>query len=313
MAKEKKLLFIVNPKAGKTAIKSKMNDILEIFCGAGYRVEVYLTHKEQEVDNEFIVDHADEYDIVVCAGGDGTLDNTVGGVMRLERKLQRRIHMGYIPCGSTNDYAKSLKISLNPVQAAKDIVTGEVNHVDVGRLENDFFIYVAAFGLFTDISYSTSQSLKNALGHAAYVLGASKSVFNVKSYRLKAWFDDELVEGEFIYGHVTNSLSIGGFKNVGVKNMSFSDGKFESILVRKPNNPADLNKIVTSLMTDKMKDEYIVFKESSRVVIKSEEEIPWTLDGEYGGSYKTARIINIQKALSIILKNKRVVSRKNSK
>ena len=308
MTKEKKLLFIINPKAGKTAIKNKMNDILEIFCNAGYRTEVYITHKEQEVDEEFIVNHAEEFDIVVCAGGDGTLDNTVSGVMRLERKLQRRVHMGYIPCGSTNDYAKSLQISLDPVEAARDIVSGQLAHVDVGRLENDFFIYVAAFGIFTDVSYTTSQSLKNALGHAAYVIEAGKSVFNIKSYRLKAWFDDELVEGEFIYGHITNSLSIGGFKNVGVKNMSFCDGKFESILVRKPNNPADLNKIVGGLLTDKMKDEYIVFKESSRVVIKSEEEIPWTLDGEYGGSFKTTRIINIQKALSIMVRNKKLIS-----
>ena len=308
MVKEKKLLFIINPKAGKTAIKNKMNDILNIFCNAGYRVEVYITHKEQDVDNEFIVEHAEEFDLVVCAGGDGTLDNTVSGIMRLERKLQRRIHMGYIPCGSTNDYAKSLQLSLDPVQAAEDIVNGQLAHVDVGRLENDFFIYVAAFGIFTDISYTTSQSLKNALGHAAYVIEASKSVFSVKSYKLKAWFDDELVEGEFIYGHITNSLSIGGFKNVGVKNMSFCDGKFESILVRKPNNPADLNKIVSGLLSDKMKDEYIVFKESSRVVIKCEEEIPWTLDGEYGGRFKTTRIINIQKGLSIMVKNKKLIS-----
>ena len=308
MVKEKKLLFIINPKAGKTAIKNKMNDILNIFCNGGYRVEVYITHKEQDVDNEFIVEHAEEFDLVVCAGGDGTLDNTVSGIMRLERKLQRRIHMGYIPCGSTNDYAKSLQLSLDPVQAAEDIVNGQLAHVDVGRLENDFFIYVAAFGIFTDISYTTSQSLKNALGHAAYVIEASKSVFSVKSYKLKAWFDDELVEGEFIYGHITNSLSIGGFKNVGVKNMSFCDGKFESILVRKPKNPADLNKIVSGLLSDKMKDEYIVFKESSRVVIKCEEEIPWTLDGEYGGRFKTTRIINIQKGLSIMVKNKKLIS-----
>ena len=308
MVKEKKLLFIINPKAGKTAIKNKMNDILNIFCNAGYRVEVYITHKEQDVDNEFIVEHAEEFDLVVCAGGDGTLDNTVSGIMRLERKLERRIHMGYIPCGSANDYAKSLQLSLDPVQAAEDIVNGQLAHVDVGRLENDFFIYVAAFGIFTDISYTTSQSLKNALGHAAYVIEASKSVFSVKSYKLKAWFDDELVEGEFIYGHITNSLSIGGFKNVGVKNMSFCDGKFESILVRKPNNPADLNKIVSGLLSDKMKDEYIVFKESSRVVIKCEEEIPWTLDGEYGGRFKTTRIINIQKGLSIMVKNKKLIS-----
>ncbi len=305
---EKKLLFIVNPKAGKTVIKNNMTAILEIFCEAGYRTEVYITHKDPEIDKRFIMENADEFDLVVCAGGDGTLDNVTGGIMKLERKLQTRVHVGYIPCGSTNDYGKSLKLSRNPVQAAADIVEGEVVHVDVGRLENDYFIYVAAFGAFTNLSYSTPQGLKNAFGHAAYVMGGGKALFNMKKYRLKAWFDDELIEGEFIYGHISNSLSIGGFKNVGTKNMSFSDGKFESMLIKTPGNPAELQRILNSLLTDNMESSQIIFRTSKRVVIKSEDEIPWTLDGEYGGSFTTTRITNIQRSLSIIVRNKSQIS-----
>ncbi len=299
----KNLLFVVNPKAGRTVIKSDLINIIEIFSNAGYSVEVYPT-KGQEQTEQYVYENAERFDLVVCAGGDGTLDNTVGGIMMLERKIKKRIHMGYIPCGSTNDYARSLKISLDPVQAAKDIVEGDICHVDVGKLENTFFIYVAAFGAFTEISYSTPQNLKNALGHAAYVMEAGKSVLNMKSYNMKVLFDDDEVEGNFVYGQITNSLSIGGFKNFGSKNMSFSDGKFETVLIKTPENPLELQRIINSLLMDDLSDEMIVFRKSSRVVIKSKEEVPWTVDGEYGGSFKTTRVSNIRKAVSMTLKDK---------
>ena len=302
----KKLLFVVNPKAGRNVIKADLINIVEIFSDAGYSVEVYPTKGQTETE-EYLYKNAAKFDLVVCAGGDGTLDNTVGGIMMLEKNLKRRIHLGYIPCGSTNDYARSLKMSLDPIQAAKDIMEGEICHVDVGRLEDTFFIYVAAFGPFTDISYSTPQNLKNALGHAAYVLEAGKTLFNMKSYKMTIWFDGEMIEGEFLYGQITNSLSIGGFNNIGAKDMSFSDGLFETVLVKNPETPVEFQRIITSLLTDDLTDDMIVFRKSSRVVIKSEEEIPWTVDGEYGGSFKTSRVSNIQKAVSIILKDKRPV------
>lgn len=299
----KELLFVVNPKAGRTVIKADLINIIEVFSGAGYRVEVYPT-RSQEQTEQYVYENAERFDLVVCAGGDGTLDNTVGGIMRLERKLKKRIHMGYIPCGSTNDYARSLRISMDPLQAARDIIDGDICHVDVGRLENTFFIYVAAFGAFTDISYSTPQNLKNALGHAAYVLEASKAMFNLKNYHLKVMFDGEEVEGDFVYGQITNSLSVGGFKNIGSKDMSFSDGLFETVLIKTPETPIELQRIINSLLIDDLSDDMIVFRKSSRVVIQSEEELPWTVDGEYGGSYKTTRVSNIQKAVSMTLKNK---------
>ena len=299
----KKLLFIVNPKAGRTVIKSDLISIIEVFSNDGYMVTVYPTKSGEETE-KYVYKNAEMYDLVVCAGGDGTLDNTVGGIMMLERKLKKRIHLGYIPCGSTNDYARSLRISMDPLQAARDIMEGDVNHVDVGRLENTFFIYVAAFGAFTDISYSTPQNLKNALGHAAYVLEASKAMFNMKSYRMRVMFDGERVEGDFIYGQVTNSLSVGGFKNIAPKDMSFSDGKFETVLIRTPESPIELQRIINCLLVDDLSDDLIVFRKSSRVVVQCRDEVPWTVDGEYGGSYKTTRVSNIRKAISIVLKDK---------
>ena len=301
----KKLLFVVNPKAGKSVIKDDLINILEVFQNGGYEVTVYLT-KEKRADNaDFIYENAADYDLVVCAGGDGTLDNTVNGIMRLEREIKRRIHMGYIPCGSTNDYAKSLKISLNPVEEAENIVKGTICHVDVGKLEKEFFIYVAAFGAFTDVTYTTPQNLKNTLGHAAYIIECLGSLAKLHPYHMKAWFDGEIVEGDFIYGQITNSLSVGGFKNFVSRHMKFSDGLFETVLIRTPQNPLQLQRIVNCLLTEKLDDELIIFRKASKIAIKCKEEVPWTLDGEYGGSYKNTRVYNIRKAISIMLKDKK--------
>jgi lipid kinase, YegS/Rv2252/BmrU family len=302
----KKLLFIVNPKAGRTVIKGDLINILDVFQNAGYQVTMYLTSIQKEDNSRFIYENAADYDLLVCAGGDGTLDNTVCGIMKLEREIKRRIHMGYLPCGSTNDYAKSLKISLNPIEAAKDIVNGTICHVDVGRMENEFFIYVAAFGAFTDISYSTPQNLKNALGHA-YIIEGLGALAKLRPYHMRAWFDGEIVDGDFIYGQITNSLSVGGFKNFVSRHMAFSDGLFETVLIRNPQNPLQLQRIVNSLLTENLDDELIVFRKTSKVAIKCKEEVPWTLDGEYGGSYKNARVYNIRKAVSIVLKDKSVL------
>ncbi len=301
----KKLLFVVNPKAGRTVIKADLIDIIDIFEKAGYVVTVYLTREDKKMNSDYLYKNAADYDLVVCAGGDGTLDNTVSGIMRVEREIKRRIHMGYIPCGSTNDYAKSLKISLNPVEAAKEIVDGVVCHVDVGRLEKEFFIYVAAFGAFTDISYSTPQNLKNTLGHAAYIIEALGAITKLRPYHMKVWFDGEIVEGDFIYGQITNSLSVGGFKNFGARHMAFSDGLFETVLIKNPTNPIQLQKIVNSLLTENLDDELIIFRRTSKIAVKCVEEVPWTIDGEFGGNHKTARISNIRKAISLMLKEKK--------
>lgn len=300
----KKLLFVVNPKAGRTVIKSDLINIIEIFSSGGYEVEVYPTTRDEKETEKYIFEHAEDFDLVVAAGGDGTMDTAVSGVMMLQRKLKRRIHMGYIPCGSTNDYARSLGIALNPLQAAKDIVTGEICHVDIGRLEDTFFIYVAAFGAFTDVTYSTPQNMKNTLGYAAYMLEASKTLFNLKRYYLEVSFDGEIVKGDFAYGQITNSLSIGGFKNIASQDMAFSDGLFESVLIKMPENPIELQRIASCLLASDLSDDMIVYRKSQRVVVKCEEEVPWTVDGEYGGSYKVTRVSNIRRALSITLKDK---------
>ncbi len=295
-----RLLFLVNPKAGKTVIKASLIDIIKIFAEEGYAVEVYPTKNSEDTTRQ-VYENGGNYSLIVCAGGDGTLDSTVAGVIALERRLKQRVKLGYIPCGSTNDYGKSLRISRNPVTAAKAIIKGKPCCVDVGQLENRHFIYVAAFGLFTEISYSTPQNLKNSLGYGAYVIEAAKNLANNKPCKMELQLDDEIVKGEFIYGQITNSRSVGGIKNISPNKMQFSDGKFEVVLVRKPQKPQQMPQVVAGVLMGKEGNPYTVYRTASRIMVRAAEPVAWTVDGEYGGTYKDCRILNLHKALPIML------------
>jgi len=303
----KKILFLVNPKAGKTVIKGNLLEIIRIFSDDGYLVDVYPT-KNSEDTTRMVVERGAHYTMIVCAGGDGTLDSTVAGVVALERQLKKRVPLGYIPCGSTNDYGRSLRISRNPLAAAKAIVKGKPCCVDVGQLEKKHFIYVAAFGVLTEVSYSTSQNLKNTLGYGAYVLEAAKNLANTKTYRMNLTLDRDTITGEFIYGQITNSRSVGGIRNIAPNNkkMQFSDGKFEVALIRRPENPQRLTQIISSILTGNMDDPYVVYRMASRVTVRSDSPVAWTTDGEYGGTYKNCRILNLHKALPIMLDVKHI-------
>ncbi len=295
-----KMLFIVNHKAGKRGIKGSLNKILELFNKAGYDVEYHPTKSANDAA-DYVEKTKGAYDIIVCAGGDGTLDNTVSGLMKLREKGIKLPPLGYIPCGSTNDYARSLKISAKPIEAARDIVRGRACPVDVGTLGNTDFIYITAFGLFTDISYSTSQKLKNFLGHTAYIITAVKCLFRIQTYRLKIEMDDKTVTGDFWYGQVTNSRSVGGFRAIGVKEMSFCDGKYECLFIRKPKNPFQLVAILFSIATNKMNPKYICSEKASKVRVLAKGPVPWTVDGEYGGTLKNVIIRNHKQAIDLVL------------
>ena len=299
----KKMLFIVNPKAGKKGINDHINRILDIFIRSGYNVEYHPTKGPNDAA-EYVEKTGGAYDVIVCAGGDGTLDDTVTVLMKLYDKGVRLPALGYIPCGSTNDYARSLKLSKNPIKAARDIVSGTPCPVDVGMMGSSNFIYITAFGLFTDISYSTPQKLKNLIGHTAYILEAVKCLFRIETVSLKAKVDDEVVTGDFWYGQITNSRSVGGFRAIGVKEMSFSDGKFECLLIRKPKNLLQLIAILWSIATNKMNPKYIYKRKASKVTVISRKPVAWTTDGEFGGIFKRLVIQNRKRAISIILKDK---------
>lgn len=294
----KKLLFIFNPHSGKAQIKNKLLAIVDIMVKAEYEVTVYPTQSRSDA-SRIAGEQAANYDLVVCSGGDGTLDEVVSGMM----ECPRRIPLGYIPAGSTNDFANSLKIPKDMEKAAQIAVGGRKFSCDVGKFNEKPFVYVAAFGIFTEVSYSTKQEWKNILGHAAYLLEGAKSLHSIASYHMRVEHDGEIIEGEFIFGMITNSNSVGGFKNMTGKNVELDDGLFEVTLIHMPKNPMELNAILASL-TNLIDDTDLIdsFK-SSQVSFLSEEEVPWTLDGEFGGSTREVTVRNEQRALDIMVKN----------
>ena len=290
----KKLLFVVNGHSGKGQIKNKLLDIIDIMIKEGYHVQVHTT-QEREDATKVVREQAKYYDLVVCSGGDGTLDEAVTGMMQSEV----RTPLGYIPAGSTNDFANSLEIPKDMIQAAKTAVLGVPFSCDVGEFNGDYFIYVAAFGIFTDVSYATSQELKNALGHVAYILEGAKRLHTIKSYHMRVEYDGNEIEGDFLLGMITNSTSVGGFKNMTGKDVKLDDGMFEVTLIHKPKNIIELNTIIASLTNLKDETDLIDSFRADSVKFYSEEEIPWTLDGEYGGSHDMVEIMNQNKAMEL--------------
>ena len=291
---KKNMLFIYNPKAGKAQIRNHLVDILDVFVKEGYEVTVYPTQARGDAIKK-TRRKKDKYDIVVCSGGDGTLDEVFTGMMQCKKKVP----IGYLPAGSTNDFALSLNIPKNMVQAAETVVDGETYAVDVGMFNDDVFVYIAAFGLFTEVSYETDQQIKNVLGHVAYLLEGMKRLAAIKSYKLKVTVGDEIIEDEFIYGMITNSYSVGGFQRITGNNVELDDGEFEVTLIKKPQNPIELNRVMAALVDRDIDAECMYCFKAGEVKIESEEEVSWTLDGEFGGSHKEVTVKNLHKSLEI--------------
>ncbi|XCP84922.1 diacylglycerol kinase family protein [Roseburia hominis] len=292
----KRVLFIYNPNAGKGLLKPKLSDILDIIVKAGYEVVVYPTQSYKDAYRK-VKSFTEDYDRVICSGGDGTLDEVVTGMMRREHKIP----IGYIPTGTTNDFASSLHIPKGLLEAASTAVHGTEFACDIGRFNKDVFVYIAAFGLFTDVSYQTKQEIKNVLGHLAYVMEGVTRIFDIPSYHLKVIHDGEEIEDEFVFGMVTNSRSVGGFRNMVGKNVIFDDGEFEVTLIKTPKNPLALQEIVASLLISQFDTKYMYSFKASHIEFESLEEIPWTLDGEFGGQHDHVVIDNCNKALSIMV------------
>ena len=292
---KKKILFIYNPKAGKAKIRSNLLDIIDIFTKAGYEVTAYPTQARGDGIRAVKERKLGHYDMIACSGGDGTLDEVVTGMMQCDKRLP----IGYVPAGSTNDFAKSLQIPRNMIEAAQTIVDGKNFGCDIGTFNEDIFVYVAAFGVFTEVTYETSQDMKNALGHMAYLLEGMRSLTAIKSYKMQIDCMQLKTEGEFLLGMVTNSLSVGGFKNITGKNVEMDDGEFEVTLVRKPSNVAQLNQLATALVNRNISNDCIYSFKTSSMKITFEEEVPWTLDGEFGGKHREVFIENCKQAIQI--------------
>ncbi|MGN0158283.1 MAG: diacylglycerol/lipid kinase family protein [Brotaphodocola sp.] len=294
MARRKKMLFIVNPKSGKEKMKGRLLEIVNIFSQAGYQIQIHVTQCALDARNEVIRDGGQK-DLIVCSGGDGTLNEVISGMLRLKHQPV----LGYIPAGSTNDFASNLKLPVQLEKAAQIAVSGEDYPIDIGEFcGTESFVYVAGFGAFTEVSYLTPQDKKNLLGHQAYVLESVKSLMSIKSYRLRVQCDDWEVEGDFIFGMVTNTISVAGFKGLVNQDVALNDGLFEVLLIRSPKNPAELGSMVSELILKEENNLILKFK-TSHIRIFSEEPVDWVLDGEFGGSRTDVEIRNLCRRLTI--------------
>lgn len=292
---KKKMLFIYNPRAGKAKIRSNLLDIIDIFTKADYEVTAYPTQSKGDGIKAVTERKIGYYDLVVCSGGDGTLDEVVTGMMQCDKRLP----IGYVPAGSTNDFANSLHIPKNMIDAAQVIVKGQNFGCDIGTFNDDIFVYIAAFGIFTEVSYETSQDVKNILGHMAYLLEGMRRLASVKSYRMKVESRELSIEGDFLFGMVTNSTSVGGFKRITGKYVELDDGEFEVTLIKMPTNPMELNLIMAALINRNINTDCMYCFKASELYISSAQQVAWTLDGEFGGEHREVAIRNQRQALRI--------------
>ena len=292
-----RIFFIFNLKAGKGTVKRNLPDMIDVMSEEGHDVTVHATRFAGDARERIVNLPEGRYDRIVCSGGDGTLDEVVAGMKQRKEKLP----IGYIPGGSTNDFAASLGLPKKVRDATKAAIGNVIYNCDVGRFNDKSFVYVAAFGLFTEVSYETPQDMKNMLGHAAYIVEGFKRLQDIKSYRIKVEANGKVKEKEFIYGMITNSSSVGGFKNITGKDVDLSDGLFEVTLIEKPQNALDLNGIFTAMLNRDIKAKGFYSFKAGSIRFESEVPIPWTLDGEFGGKETNVQIINEEKSLPIAI------------
>lgn len=289
-----KLLFLMNPNAGQRKVNRFLPEIISVFNAGGYEVTIFMTTGPGS-GVQIVESRAREYDLIVCAGGDGTLNETISGVLRSGTDCP----VGYIPCGSTNDFAATLKLSTDVVRAARDIVEGQDMEYDVGVFNGRYFSYVASFGAFTRVSYSTPQNLKNALGHLAYVLSGIQELPQIRNIPMRLQLDGEVVEGKFVFGAVSNSTSVGGLLTLNPRLVDLRDGKFEVTLVRMPKDMVELAACVQALQSQSYDCAAITFRSVSSLTIRQAPEVAWTLDGERADGKELIRIDNLHRAIRL--------------
>lgn len=296
----KKLLLIVNPISGKLIVQPALLNIIEEFCRGDFLVTTRITACSGDA-TEWAHQAAQngEYDLVVCCGGDGTLNEVLSGIV----KSGRNVPVGYIPTGSTNDFASSMKIPTEPILAAQSIVQAQTPVcLDIGKFNSDrYFSYIASFGAFTATSYSVPQNVKNSLGHFAYVLAGIKDATSIKPYPVKAVCPQHTCEGDYIFGAVSNSLSVGGVIKLDSKTVNLCDGVFEVLFVKQPQNPIQLNKILWGLInTDFSDSEVFDFFKTEKITLNMPKEADWSLDGEFAKGCDTVKIENIHSAIRLL-------------
>ena len=291
-----KLLFIINPRAGVQKINKPLLDIIQIFCQAGYQPTILTTQKQNDA-TEFVLKYASEMDLIVCAGGDGTLNEVIAGL----KASGLSIPLGYLPAGSTNDFAASLNLPTDLLLAAEEIVNGKVRHFDLGMLNERYFSYVACCGAFAKTSYSTPQNVKNILGHLAYLLNGVKDLPSFQKVHIKIETDTQSYDDNYVYCGISNSTNLGGVIKLDQSLVDMSDGLFELMMVKSPTNPLDLEKIVRALLSSNYTDcPMIEFVRTREADFYFDTPVPWSIDGEYDPGDTHIHITNLPGALPLM-------------
>jgi YegS/Rv2252/BmrU family lipid kinase len=290
-----KILLIVNPMAGKGRAGEYMGALVSMYAEKGAAVTAVATRSSGDAQRIASESGAD-YDLVVCMGGDGTLHEVVSGLM----KLENRPRLGYIPAGTTNDLASTLGLPKDIMEAGRAVLDGGTAQMDVGSFESDHFMYLASFGLLSEVAYSTPQKKKNAMGRLAYILYGIMHLKDIRTYHARIECDDGVLEEDYLFCSITNTHRIAGMLSLEGKQVSLNDGLFELLLLKDPRNPFLLMKVIASAFLGKYDERYIKLLRTSKVNITSAVSIPWCLDGERGGSHRTVRIFNRKQNLAMV-------------
>ena len=295
----KKMLFVMNPYSGIRRANRYLADIISIFNRGGYEVTAHMTAGQGDAIR-VVQEKAKDMDLVACCGGDGTFNETISGILRSGADVP----VGYIPAGSTNDFAASLKLPANILQAAKDIVEGEPVAYDVGRFGQRYFSYVASFGAFTRASYATPQNIKNALGHTAYVLEGINELSQIRKTHVRMELDGQVVEDDFLFGAISNSTSVGGILTLDPKQVDMADGKLEVLLVRAPVDLLEISECIKAVQTQKYNCDMITFRSAEKIRVFADPDMPWTLDGEREDGHERITIKNDHLSYRLVQKER---------
>ena len=293
----KKLLLIVNPCSGRAKMRTELLRVVEILSEGGYTVTVYPTKARGDATDYVLNLSENEYEIIVVCGGDGTLNEVITGLM----KSGLHIALGYIPSGTLNEWSSGLGIARSIPKAAEDITNGKKIKLDIGKFGDKYFSYTASFGAFTDASYSAPQDIKNMLGQAAYFFEGIKSLGNIKPIHLKFRTEDRETEGDFLFGAVSNSMSVGGIVKFDESVVKLNDGRFEILLIRNPDNILKLQPIIDGILKRDFDKEGIEFFTAESVTVTGAGGLSWTLDGEYAEGTDEIVISNMHNAIELIV------------
>ena len=291
----KKMLFVMNPYSGTRRANKYLVDIIDLFNRANYEVMVHMTQGQGDA-TKVVAAKAHEMDLIVCCGGDGTFNETISGML----PVGADVPLGYIPAGSTNDFATSLKLPGNVMQAAQDILEGQPVTYDVGKFGNRYFSYVASFGAFTKASYATPQSIKNALGHTAYLLEGISELSQIKNEHVRMEIDGQVVEDDFLFGAISNSTSVGGILTLSPDVVDLADGQMEILLVRAARSLAEIAECIQAVQTQKYNCSMITFRSAKKVRIFADPDMAWTLDGEREEGHAQVDVENVHHAIRLM-------------